>query len=123
MWRLSAFLAILTLLLSPVTAAAAQQACLDMGPGAMAGMEAPLAQSADLGAARSDPCCNEGQTQPDGHKACAQACASMCAVSAALPTANLAVPALPAAQIYALRVQPLYTQSPPRAERPPKLIA
>lgn len=123
MWRLFAFLAVLALLLSPVTAGAAQQACLEMGPGAMAGMQAPLATSAGLGPARSDPCCNEGQTKPDGHKACAQACALMCAVSAALPTSTLAVPALPAAQIYAVRVQPLHAHSPARDERPPKLIA
>ena len=118
---LLAFLAVVGLLFSPVTAAAAQRTCLEMGPVAMASMQ--MAPTDPGGAAESDPCCDHGNTKPDSHKACAQACASMCAVSAALPTSSFAVPALQAAQVYAVKVHTLHAHSPPRDERPPKLIA
>ncbi len=120
---LFAFLAVVGLLFSPVTAAAAQRTCLEMGPAAMAGMQMPMAQTDHGGTGKSDPCCDHGDAKPDSHKACAQACASMCAVSAALPTSSFAVPAVQAAQIYAVKVQTLHAHSPPRDERPPKLIA
>ena len=71
MARVFAFLAVLALLISPVTAAAAQQSCaLDM-PQMMSGM--PVAAGVLDGASAPDPCCDHGKKAPHGDKACAQA--------------------------------------------------
>jgi hypothetical protein len=121
MARIFAFLAVLALLISPVTAAAAQQACARDMPQMMSGM--PKAMAAHDRSSPSDPCCDHSKKAPHGDMACAQVCATMCAVSVALPLATLDIPALHSTQVYSLQAQTLRAHSPPRAERPPKLIA
>lgn len=119
-----ALLAVLALLISPVTAVAAQQACAQAAPDMMAGMQMSSAQTDHAGQASADPCCDHGKKAPAGdNKACAQACASMCAVSAALPVQILGVPVFRSTLAYATKVDALRAHSVPRAERPPKLIS
>lgn len=117
-----AFLAVLALLISPVTAAAAQVECAKAGPEAMA-MAMPMAQSPDGAQASHDPCCDENQKSPHDGKACAQICAAMCATIAALPTSEIQLPAIAPMRLTAAASNPLRTHAPPRDERPPKLIA
>jgi hypothetical protein len=122
MRQLLAFLALVALLISPVTAAAAQRTCDQMGPKAMAGMTMPMADVQGAAPAAPDPCCEHGQKAPD-KKTCAQACAAMCGVSVTLPEAAVAYPAIVVASTYAGRPQIVRAHSPPRAERPPRFIA
>lgn len=123
MRHLLAFLAVLALLISPVTAAAAQVECAKAGPEAMAGMAMPMAQSMDSAKASHDPCCDENQKSPHDGKSCAQICAAMCATIAALPTSEIQLPAIAPMRLTAAPADPLRTHAPPRDERPPKLIA
>ncbi|MDR7114508.1 hypothetical protein [Caulobacter sp. BE254] len=123
MRHLLAFLAVLALLISPVTAAAAQVECAKAGPEAMAGMAKPMAQSTDGAKASHDPCCDENQKSPHDGKACAQICAALCATIAALPTSDIQLPAITPMRLTAAPADPLRTHAPPRDERPPKLIA
>ena len=120
MRHLLAFLAVLALLISPVTAAAAQVECAKAGPEAMA---MPTAQSTDGAKASHDPCCDENQKSPHDGKSCAQICAAMCATFAALPTSDVKIPAIAPMRLTAAPADPLRTHAPPRDERPPKLIA
>jgi hypothetical protein len=123
MRQLLAFLALVALLISPVTAAAAQRTCDQMGPEAMASMTMPMADAQVATPAAQDPCCDHGQQAPD-KKTCAQACAAMCGVSATtLPDAAVAYPVFVLASTYAGRAQIVLAHSPPRAERPPRSIA
>lgn len=123
MRHLLAVLAVLALLISPVTAAAAQVECAKAGPEVMAGMTAPEAQPSDAAMASHDPCCDETQKSPHDGKSCAQVCAAMCATIAALPTSDFLLPAIQPTRLIAARADPLRTLAPPRDERPPKLIA
>lgn len=120
MRHLLAFLAVLALLISPVTAAAAQVECAKAGPEAMAML---MAQSTDGAMASHDPCCDEKQKSPHDGKSCAQICAALCATIAALPTSDVRLPAIQPMRLDAARAEPLRTLAPPCDERPPKLIA
>lgn len=122
MRHLLAFLALVALLISPVTAAAAQRTCDQMGSEALAGMTMPMADAQSAAPAAQDPCCDHGHKAPD-KKTCAQACAAMCGVSATLPEAAVAYPVFVVASTYAGRAQIIRTHSPPGAERPPRPIA
>jgi uncharacterized iron-regulated membrane protein len=122
MRHLLAFLALVALLISPVTAAAAQRTCDQMGPEAMAGMTMPMAAARGAAPAAQDPCCDHGQKAPD-KKTCAEACAAMCGVAVTLPDASIAYPVIFVASTYAARRQIVRAHSPPRAERPPRSIA
>jgi len=123
MRHLLAFLAVLALLISPVTAAAAQVECAKAGPEAIAGTAMPMAQSTDGAKASHDPCCDENQKSPHDGKSCAQICAALCATIAALPTSEIQLPAIAPMRLVAALADPLRTRAPPRDERPPKLIA
>lgn len=123
MRHLLAFLAVLALLISPVTAAAAQVECAKAGPEAMAKMAAPAAKPMDAAKTSHDPCCDENQKSPHDGKSCAQICAAMCATIAALPTSEIQLPAIQPMRLTAAASNPLRAHSPPRDERPPKLIA
>jgi hypothetical protein len=113
-----AFLAVLALLISPVTAAAALVDCAKAGPEAMI-----MAQSTDAAKASHDPCCDENQKSPHDGKPCAQICAAMFATIAALPTSDVKIPTVAPMRLTAAPADPLRTHAPPRDERPPKLIA
>lgn len=119
MRRLLVLFALLGLLYSPAAAVAAQRSCVEAGA-EMTGMMM-AATTADQ-AAPSAPCCDHGKKTMDG-KACAQACATMCGISAALPTANVYVAPRPKASVVGERILPLKPRPPPRTERPPRSIA
>jgi hypothetical protein len=125
---LLAFLAVLALLSSPVAAAAAQVACSHDGPMAMAGMDMSsmpgMDQTSDKKAG-GDPCC--GQTSHHGGKSdmsCAQACAMMCGVTAALASSSYGMVFVPTrADIPPVRIVSSHPYQPPGLKRPPKSIA
>lgn len=114
-------LALLGLLISPAVAAAAQRSCAQAGP-EMAGMMMAAAPASDQATADApDPCCDHSQKSMDS-KACAQACATMCGVTAALPSAAVFIAPRPKLGLRAEAVLPLKPQPPPRIERPPRSI-
>jgi len=122
MRHLFALLAVLALLISPMSVAAAQVECAKAGPEAMASMDAPTVKSTDAAKAGHD-CCDEGQKAPHDGKSCAQVCAAMCATIAALPASDIQLPAIEPMRLTAAASNPLRAHAPPRDERPPKLIA
>jgi hypothetical protein len=125
---LLAFLAVLGLLVSPVTAAAAQASCGRHGPMASSGMDMPATPGhAHIAgsAAKGDPCCDpSGKSHKTTHKSCTRGCAAACAGTVALP-ASLAIGAL--APVRAPLDLPVLTSAhglePTGLERPPKSIA
>jgi hypothetical protein len=121
MRRLLVLFALVGLLYSPAAAVAAQQTCADSGM-PMAGMAAAVVEDGKTVAGATDPCCDHKSKAPD-NKACAQACAVMCGVAAALPTAVLFVPPQAGGLPVAYVALPLRPHPPPRAERPPRSIA
>ncbi len=127
MRRLLAVLAVLGLLTAPLPAAAAQLDCEQMAPQAMAGMDmaaTPDAASDATKAPPADPCCDHGKSAPANHdKSCAQACAAMCAVTAALSSEPLGVTLVGARIATKIGIEaPLRAHSPPPNERPPRSI-
>ena len=122
MRHLFALLAVLALLISPMSIAAAQVECAKAGPEAMAGMDAPAVKSMDAAKASHD-CCDEKQKPPHHGKACAQVCWAMCATMSALPTSQIQLQPVEPMRLTAALSQPLRAHAPPRAERPPKLLA
>lgn len=123
MRHLFALLAVLALLISPMSVAVAQVECAKAGPEAMVSTDAPAARSTDAAKTTHDPCCDESQKAPHDGKSCAQVCAAMCATIAALPTSEVQLPAIEPMRLTAAASNPLRAHAPPRDERPPKLIA
>ena len=112
-----ALLAVMALLVSPVTATAAQAAC---------GHDRPMAMTSDHAAvqkATADPCCDHAK-HGQMSKSCAQACAVSCVAAAALPgllaSVDLAFARAPAPLARQLSVE---GHEPAGLERPPKSIA
>ena len=125
MRRVLAFLAVVALLVSPVTAAAAQVACGHDDATAMAGMDVPAMPIIATGphGAKGDPCCDPAgkQRQPHHQKSCVQACAAACAVAVALP-ATLDGAELAYAHAHFVGAPPVsvHGHDPGGLERPPK---
>ena len=120
-----ALLAVLALLSSPITAAAAQASCGRDGPAAMAGMDMSAMPGMDHAGAQKpngDPCCDH----TDKHKMskdCAQACATSCAVAVALPTASVSIRFIPIRVALApARLATARPFEPAGPERPPKTM-
>jgi len=122
-----ALLAVLALLVNPVTASAAQMACgqdmqvstTGMDMSAMSGMA-----HVDGHKTTADPCCDPGNHHKMSDKSCAQACAASCAVTAALPTSQVSIRLI---YTRAVVVPPRHVSAegykPAGPERPPKSIA
>jgi hypothetical protein len=122
-----AFLSVMALLASPVTAAAAQATCDQAGSMAMARAAMPSISSIDHPRAktRADPCCD-----PAGHHGkksdagCAQACAAICGVVAALtPSSDSLIFAPTPAILTPASADSRQSHEPPGLRRPPKSIA
>ncbi len=121
---LFALLAIMALLASPMTAAAAQVACAEREvSSATAGVEMPCMGGMD----HAKPDAPKGDSHPDSHKkpgmSCAQACASTCGAIALLPTTLVSIEPNQAAS----RIRPtdpvvLAPHDFGRLERPPKSL-
>jgi hypothetical protein len=122
---LLALLAVLGLLASPLSAAAAQAACSQMTASAsMSGMDRPGMAKAHPDGVRkaADPCCDPGHSV--SKKSCAKLCAAACAVSAALAGPVVSVPfVMTAAEHDPAPVGPVHAFEPPGPERPPTPIA
>jgi hypothetical protein len=122
---LLALLAVLGLLASPLSAAAAQAACSQMTASAsMSCMDMPgMAKAHHDGVTKAaDPCCDPGKG--GSKKSCAQLCAAACAVSAALAGPVVSFPfVMTAAEHDPAPVAPVHSFEPPRPERPPTPIA
>ena len=118
-----ALLAVLALLSSPMTAAAAQVSCSHDGPAAMAAMDMsgmPGMDHAGAQKAGADPCCDH----TDKHrmsKDCAQACAASCALAMTLPGASVSIRFTPTRLALAPAVMAAARPFEPAGpERPPK---
>jgi hypothetical protein len=121
-----ALVAVMALLVSPVTAAAAQAACGHGESTASSGMDMPAKAGATHAiVSASDPCCDHSTDQHKmSDKSCAQACATSCAVAAALPSSLVSLsPVYTRAPVTLARqgLVPLFQPSGP--ERPPKSMA
>lgn len=81
-----ALMAVVALLLSPVSAAAAQVHCRPAHRVAMATMDMPGSAQSVNQPALTDPCCDQGASHGMDHKGCALACAAFCADSAVFPS-------------------------------------
>ena len=117
---LLAFLAVLALMASPLTAATAQVACAKGGSSAMAGMD--HANAAKSGA---DPCCaHAGRHGKKAGMNCATACAASCGVAIALPGEPYDVALAPVrADVPTARIVSTHPFQPSGLKRPPKSIA
>jgi hypothetical protein len=126
-----ALLAVMALLVSPMTAMAAQVACGHDRPmattGAMANIDGsamPASEHADVQKATADPCCDHAKHGRMSNKSCAQACAASCVVAVALPTAVASIdPAFTSAPAPLTRLASVKGYEPAGPERPPKSIA
>ncbi|MCK5911857.1 MAG: hypothetical protein KAG62_18120 [Caulobacter sp.] len=118
---LLAIVALVGLLLSPVAASAATAVCLHHqdSPGMMMVMDMPMGSDAD----QSMPCCDEDGGKPVQHdsKSCAQACAVICGVTAALPQTAADLSLVEGhARVEPAAPSPLHAHGPPGLKRPPK---
>jgi len=125
---LLAFLAVLALMASPLTAATAQVACAQGGSSAMAGMDMPgMAGMDPANAAKSgaDSCCDHaGQHGKKADTHCAKACAASCSVAIALPGGPYDVALAPMrADVPPPRSVSTHPYQPSGLKRPPKSIA
>jgi hypothetical protein len=127
---LLAFLAVLGLMLSPVTASAAMRQCAeqDRAMTAMADTHGSTAMAAMDCCPQAKPAMQRSPTNPAPAKhdrnSCANACATICLAVAALPAST---PVHTVAPLTA-RLEPgisasLTTHDPSRLERPPRSIA
>jgi hypothetical protein len=82
---LLAHLAVAGLLMSPLTAAAAQVSCDQSQAMAEMAMPSMPAMDPSSAASKAQPCCDPGQTSKTKTLKCGQACAAMCCVAFALP--------------------------------------
>ena len=122
-----ALMAVLALLVSPVTAAAAQVACNQTDPTATSTMDMPGMPGMDQAGvqkATADPCCDHGSKHPMDQKTCALACAASCAVTAALPGPVVcSVLAFSAASLTPARSAAAHPYEPSGLIRPPRSVA
>ncbi len=122
-----ALLAVLALLVSPVTAAAAQVACDENSPSATSTMDISampeMGHASDPHAA-ADPCCDHGGPHKMDLKTCALACATSCAVTAVLPDPIIVSElAFSAALLTPARSATARPYEPSRLMRPPRSMA
>jgi uncharacterized protein involved in copper resistance len=126
-----ALLAVMALLVSPVTATAAQAACghdraMAM-TGTMANMDGsamPALDHAKVQKATADPCCDHAKHGRMSDKSCAQACAASCVAAATLLTPLASVDlAFTRARPSLARLASVEGHEPAGLERPPKSIA
>jgi hypothetical protein len=122
-----AFLAVMALLVSPMTAAAAQGACSQGGPSATATTDMAAMPGMDQAGpqkAPADACCDHGASHKMDQKSCVQACATSCVVTAALP-GPLTGPllAFSTAQLNPARMASAHPYQPAGPRRPPKSMA
>lgn len=116
-----AFLAVLALLVSPVSASAAQVACGQSATSANQMVDMPGMAVAGVDKISADPCCDHSPSHKMDQKSCALACANACAVAAALPgalTSSLLLFA--SAQLTPARLAPAHPYEPAGLIRPPK---
>lgn len=120
-----ALLAVMALLASPVTAAAAQAACGNGASAASGGMDMPVKAGtthAAASTAAADPCCDHSTDQHKmSDKSCAQACAASCVATAALLTSFTSTNfVFTRAPMSPPRLAPALSYQPFGLERPPK---
>ena len=118
-----ALFAILGLLVSPVTASAAQVACNQGAAQASQMMDMPGMAVTGMDKTSSDPCCNHSSSHKMDQKSCVQACANACAVTAALPGPTVSSLLLfSTAQLTPARLAWAHPHEPTGLRRPPKLM-
>ena len=118
---LLALLAVLALLVSPVTAAAAQASCDETNQSSLAVYDMGMASVQQT---ETDPCCDHGATHKMDRKSCALACATSCAVSAVLPSPFVSAElSFSAARLMPARSASARPYEPSRLIRPPRSMA
>lgn len=127
---LLAFLAVLGLMLSPVTASAAMRQCAeqDRAMTAMADAHGTSSMFAMDCCPQAKPSTHQAPAKPAPAKhdrnSCANACATICVAVAALPASTPVHTVAPlTAQFVPGLSASLTTHDPPRLERPPRSIA
>jgi uncharacterized protein involved in copper resistance len=122
-----ALLAVMALVVNPVTAAAAQVACVHDMQASIAGMDSSAMSGmahANGHKTTANPCCDPGSQHKMSDKSCAQACAASCVVIAALPTSQVSIRLIyTRAAVPPLRQVSAKGYKPAGPERPPKSIA
>lgn len=122
-----ALLAVLALLASPVTAAAAQGACDGNSASVGSAMDMsnmPAAEPASTLQSSTEPCCDHGGAHKMDAKSCALACATSCAATATLPCGfPVSELAFTVAQLTPARSDTPRPFEPSRLIRPPKSMA
>ena len=120
-----ALLAVIGLLATPVTAAAARAACDRAGPLAMSGMAMPATDQPGAKTSVPDPCCRHADHHSQKNDTnCAQACATSCSVAAALMTPSDGPMLAPTPGILTpARAVSHASYEPAGLRRPPKSIA
>jgi cobalamin synthase len=127
---LLAFLAVLSLMLSPVTASAAMRQCAeqDRAMSVMAHAQGSAAMAAMDCCPQAKPAAHQAPAKPSPAKhdrnSCANACATICLAVAALPASTPVHTVVPLTAQFELGISAsLTTHDPPRLERPPRSIA
>jgi hypothetical protein len=127
---LLAFLAVLGLMLSPVTASAAMRQCAeqDLAMTAMADTHEAARMSAMDCCPQAKPAAHQAPAKPSPAKhdrnSCANACATVCMAVAALPASTPVHTVVPLTARFEPSISAsLTTHDPPRLERPPRSIA
>jgi hypothetical protein len=127
---LLAFLAVLGLMLSPVTASAAMRQCADQDRAmtAMADAHGSTAMAVMECCPQAKPTSQQGPAKPAPAKhdrnSCANACATICLAVAALPASTPVHTVVPLTAQFAPGLSASLTpHDPPRLERPPRSIA
>ena len=117
-----ALMAVLALLISPVTSAAAQVVCDQADQAAMAAMQ--MSASVGARAATVDPCCDHGASHKMDQRSCALACAASSAMIAALSgpiVGSLLVFSTP--ELTPAALAPVHSYEPAGLMRPPRSAA
>jgi hypothetical protein len=127
---LLAFLAVLGLVLSPVTASSAVRQCAeqDLAMTTMADAHGTTPMAAMDCCPQVKPAAHQAPAKPapanHDRNSCANACATICLAVAALPASTSVHTVVPLTAQFALGLSAsLTTHDPPRLERPPRSIA
>jgi hypothetical protein len=126
-----ALLAVMALLVSPVTSMASQAGCGHDRPTVMTGATSDMggpamstSRHAEIQKATADPCCDHAKHGKMSSKSCAQACATACVAVPALPASLASVDlAFTRAPAPLARLASVDGHEPAGLERPPKSIA
>ena len=116
------FFAIVGLLISPVSAQAAQRDCASMMTEMMGAKAKPMDTMSSVN--KTDCCDHKAPVKSPKQNACMNSCMAMCGVNIAIATPQPPLSALAVTLVTFVPLkQSLLTQDPPLLSRPPKSVA